>query len=184
METSNNNNNHHHNHNINPNTTINTHSSAPLPVTSTPMSSSLSTTPAETRPVLPHSASTFPEQHHSFSAKNPNIPASLKLRREMTQPALHRIEFVPSSDSPIEKPAINDNYLFHYRSNINNINTSHHRLNQNQQIDVRQKQGRINPTHLSIDYLPFRQISKSKVNNPLPSPRGKKTKSFSFSPTY
>ncbi|CAF2430806.1 unnamed protein product [Rotaria sp. Silwood2] len=163
VETQNNNNN---------NNTINTHVSAPPHTSSSSMSSSsLSASPAENRPILPHSASALATTHQSLFSKNSNsnTPISLKLRREMTQPALTRIEVIPSSDSPLEKLATSDNFLFQYRSISNNNNNN--KLNQNQQSDIRQKQLKISSNRLSVDYLPVRQLSRSKVNSGLPSPK-------------
>ncbi|CAF0803535.1 unnamed protein product [Rotaria sordida] len=158
VETQNNNNN---------NNTINTNGSTPPKTSSSSISSSLSATPAENRPVPPHSASAL-ATHQSFSSKTPNTPVSLKLRREMTQPALTRVELNPSSDSPIEKLATNDNFVFQFRSMSNNNNN---KLSQNQQPDLRQKPLKISPHRLSVESLPIRQLSRSKVNNGLSSPK-------------
>ncbi|CAF1538502.1 unnamed protein product [Rotaria magnacalcarata] len=180
-ETQNNNNN---------NNTINLHASAPSHMNSSSLSTSLSMTPAENRPVLAHSASALATHLHSSSSKSSSSPVSLKLRREMTQPTLTRVEVAPIADSSLEKLAASDNYLFQLRSvpntNTNtNIITNNTKSNQNQQADLRQRQLKVTPTRLSIDYLPVRQISRTKVTNALPSPKDVKLpKSFPFYRQY
>jgi hypothetical protein len=149
--------------------TISTPASAPPQTNYSSPSTSSSTTPAETLPLPPHPASALSTHHHSFSSKNANNPVTLRLRREMTQPTMSRIELI-SSDTPLGKIAANDSFPFQFRSNNNNIN----KLNPNQQYDIRSKQLKISSNRVSVDYLPVRQLSRSKLNDPLPSPKGKK----------
>jgi hypothetical protein len=139
-------------------------------------SSSSSTTPVEHRLVLSHppSALSVQPQHPLLPSKNSNHTVSLKLRREMTQPVLNRVELTSSMDSPIEKIAANDSVPFQIRLNHNN------KLNQNQQSDLRSKQIKLNASRLSVDYGPIRHISRSRVNDRLPSPKGKKNKDSFF----
>lgn len=141
-------------------------------MTSSSLVSPLSTTPAETRSIFPHPTSALATHHQSHNSKHLSGSVSLKLRREMTQPTLSRIEVVSSTDSPIEKLAANDNYLFQFRSNTNNSNPVY-KLSQTQQPDSRQKSLKANTNRLSVDFLPVRQLSRSKATNPLPSPKGK-----------
>jgi hypothetical protein len=162
---------------INNNHTIKTPASAPLQTNSSSTSPSSSTTPAEPRLVLSHPSSALGTQQQSISSKNSIHPVSLRLRREMTQPVLNRVELISSLDSPLEKIAANDSLPFQLR--LNNTN----KLNQNQQSDLRCKQFKINPSRLSVDYVPVRQISRSRVNDCLPSPKGKKTKLL-FHPSF
>jgi len=161
----------------NNNNILHTPVSAPPQTHLSSSSSSASNTPAEIRPVVPQSASALSMQHQTVSSKASNSPATFKFRREMTQPTISRAELMSSLDYPIEKIAANDNFPNQYRSNIT-INKSYH----NQQSDIRHKQLKINPSRLSVDYVPIRQISRSRVNDCLPSPKGKKIiKFFSFS---
>lgn len=155
------------------NTTSNTN-----PVVLTPVSipatarapsphSSHSTTPAEPPPIVPHPSSALSAQYHATVTKTSNSPASLKLRREMTQPALSRIELFSSTDLPMEKLAVNDFVTTPYRASL--------KINGCQPpIDVRSKLQKSNSTRLSAEYLPQRQTTRSKiVTDRLPSPKGK-----------
>jgi hypothetical protein len=94
---------------------------------------------------------------------------TLKLRREYTQPALSRVELVSSADFPLEKIAANDNFPNQYRTSIIAPKPYH-----NPQTDTRHKQLRINASRLSVDYVPVRQLSRTRVNDGLPSPKGTK----------
>ncbi|CAF4970836.1 unnamed protein product [Rotaria socialis] len=161
----------------NNNNTFNLHASAPSHMNSSSLSTSLSMTPAENRPVLAHSASALATHLQSSSSKSSSSPVSLKLRREMTQPTLTRIDVAPIADSSLEKLAASENYLFQFRSvpNTNtNIITNNTKSNQNQQADLRQRHLKVTPARLSVDFLPVRQITRTKVTNALPSPKGKK----------
>ncbi len=164
------NNNHNNNHNNNNNNPMNTSVSALLQTNTSSSSSSSSNSPAETRPSASHPTSALgTTQHQSFTPKPPSHPVTLKLRREVTQPILSRVELVSTLDSPLEKIAANDNFPIQYRSNITNHKS-------------KPKNIRINPSRLSADYFPVRQISRSRVNDRPPSPKGKKSLFlFSFS---
>ena len=142
-------------------------SSAPQATSSTPPSSS-STTPAEARPLLPHPSSALSAHYHSFTAKSPHSPASLRLRREMTQPSLNRLELMSASDNLLDRNHLLGDILpFPYRSNV--------KSNPGQApLDIRSKTSKTNPTRLSADYFPTRQVSRSKANDSLPSPKGKR----------
>ncbi|CAF4699954.1 unnamed protein product, partial [Rotaria socialis] len=107
----------------NNNNTFNLHASAPSHMNSSSLSTSLSMTPAENRPVLAHSASALATHLQSSSSKSSSSPVSLKLRREMTQPTLTRIDVAPIADSSLEKLAASENYLFQFRS-VPNTNTN------------------------------------------------------------
>ena len=146
------------------------------PQTNTPSpSSSLSNTPAENRPVVSHPVSALGTQHQTFTSRNPNPPVTLRLRREFTQPVLSRVELVSSADFPLEKIAANDNFPNQYRTSVIAPKPYH-----NPQTDTRHKQLRVNPSRLSADYTPVRQLSRSRVNDCLPSPKGKKIKILFF----
>lgn len=174
--------------NISHNNTNNFHGSAPPHMThmsSTSVLASISTTPAENRPNMVHSASPLASHAQSSNPKNSSSPVSLKLRREMTQPTLTRVEVVPLADSPLERLAANDMYSFNLRSvpnnnnnpfTVNNNNNNSFKLNPSQPTDTRQRQSRMPSTRLTVDYLPIRQISRTKATNALPSPKGKKRK--------
>ena len=159
------------NQNISP-TTNNSTSAMALLQTTASSPTSLPSSPhtlAESRPAVSHPASALGTQPSSSPAKNPSPPVTLKLRREMTQPVLSRAELVSSMDAPLEKLANNDIFPIQYRSNI--IST---RGNQTQQTDHhRSRHVRINGSRLSADYFPVRQVSRSRVNDRLPSPKGK-----------
>lgn len=116
---------------------------------------------------MPHPASALDVQQQPSSSKSSNRSVTLKLRREMTQPILSRAELVSTMDCPLEKLVMNDNFPAQYRSNITNI-----KLNQNHQSDLRCKPLKINPSRLSAEYVPVRHLSRSKVNDHLPSPKG------------
>lgn len=139
-------------------------------------SSSSPDTPAESRPAISHPASALAVQHPSFTEKKSTPPVTLKLRREMTQPVLSRAELVSSMDAPLEKLANNDMFPSQYRSNILGTKT-----NSNHQQDHRSRQVRINASRLSADYFPVRQVSRSRVNDRLPSPKGKLIINLSYS---
>jgi len=113
-------------------------------------------------------------QNHIISSKSVQNFTSVKFRREMSQPVLSHVGLVSSPDSPIEKLATNDSSSFPSRPNMN------YRLNQLSQSDTRQKQIKINASRISVDCLPIRQISRSRVNDPFPSPKGKKPTKKSF----
>lgn len=132
-------------------------------------SSSAPDTPADARPAVSHPASALATHHPASSEKKSTPPVTLKLRREMTQPVLSRAELVSSMDAPLGKLA-DDVFPSQYRSNI--LST---KSNQNYQPDHRSKQLRINASRLSADYFPIRQVSRSRVNDRLPSPKGKIT---------
>ncbi len=159
----------------NNNNILHTPVSAPPQTHLSSSSSSTSNTPAEIRPAVPQSASALSMQHQTLSSKTSNSPATFKFRREMTQPTISRAELMSSLDYPLEKIATNDNFPNQYRSNII-ISKSYH----NQQADIRHKQLKINASRLSVDYVPIRQISRSRVNDCLPSPKGKKIKKIFF----
>ncbi|CAF1079154.1 unnamed protein product [Adineta ricciae] len=155
--------------NNNKNTTVNkmpmsapTQSNLPSP------SSSSSMTPAENQPTLAQRSSSRLTDNQVLSSKSFHNLAALKLRREMSQPALSRVEFNSSSDNPSEKISSNDNSSLPSRTNII------YRLSQSQQPDLRQKQAKLNPTRLSLENLPVRHISKTRVNDNPPSPKGVK----------
>ncbi|CAF4871522.1 unnamed protein product, partial [Rotaria socialis] len=85
-----------------------------------------------------------------------------------------RIDVAPIADSSLEKLAASENYLFQFRSvpNTNtNIITNNSKSNQNQQADLRQRHLKVTPARLSVDFLPVRQITRTKVTNALPSPK-------------
>jgi hypothetical protein len=148
-------------------TAVNNHPSTPPSaalLTGTPPSSS-STTPVEARP-LPHPASALSGNYHSLTAKSAQSPASLRLRRELTQPSLNRLELISSSENVLDKSLIGDILPFPYRSSVK-ATSSHAPL------DIRSKIARANPNRLSADYFPTRQVSRTKVNDSLPSPKGK-----------
>lgn len=136
----------------------------PQTSTSSPCSPS-SNSPAETRPNISQPASALSVQHQSSVTKNstPQL-ATLRLRREMTQPTIGRVELVSSMDAPLEKLAANDTFPAQYRSNLTNTK---------QQTDIRNKSLRIIPSRLSADYFPVRHVSRTRVNDRLPSPKGK-----------
>ncbi len=109
-----------------------------------------------------------------ISSKSVQNLTSVKFRREMSQPVLSHVGLITSSDFPIEKLATNDSSPFQSRPNMN------YRLNQFPQSDIRQKQIKINASRISVECLPIRQISRSRVNDPFPSPKGKKPTKKSF----
>jgi hypothetical protein len=148
------------------NTTTATNTSSPAS-----LSSSSPNTPAtEVRITMQHPASALcAQQHSSSSSKNSTPSVTLKLRREMTQPALSRVELVSTMDASLEKLAGNDTFPPQYRTNIANT-----KLNQPNQSDLRCKQLRINPSRLSAECFPIRHISRTRVNDRLPSPKGKR----------
>lgn len=158
------------NQNISPTTNNSTSAMALLQTAaSSPIPSSSPHTPGESRPAVSHPASALATQPPSPPAKNFSPPVTLKLRREMTQPVLSRAELVSSMDAPLEKLANNDMFPIQYRSNI--IST---RANQSPLTDQhRSRHVRINGSRLSADYFPVRQVSRSRVNDRLPSPKGK-----------
>ena len=164
----------------NNNTMTNTNTSAatllqPNPSSPTSLPASSPNTPAETRPTLSHPASAISAHHQSFVTKNSTPPVTLRLRREMTQPTLSRAELVSSMDFPLEKIATNDNFPLPYRSNISSTKS-----NLTSQSDLRCKQIKIVASRLSAEYVPVRQISRSRVNDALPSPKGKRIIFFLF----
>ena len=119
-------------------------------------------TPADTRSVPSHSAGAIRIRHQPFV---PRTPASSKLRREMTQPTLNRLELYSSSS---EKQLINDFSPFQMRSS--------NKLQQHQRsIDTRSRRSRINSTRLTADHLPHRPVTRSILIDRPPSPKGKKT---------
>jgi len=131
-----------------------------------PVSSSSSNTSPETRPVVSQPVGALNTHPHSFTMKAPAQPVTLKLRREMTQPTLSRVELVSTLDNPLEKLAVNENLSTPYRANV--------KLAQNQHTtDYRHRQIRINASRLSAEYFPVRQVSRTRVNDHLPSPKGK-----------
>ncbi|UJR37974.1 hypothetical protein I4U23_030656 [Adineta vaga] len=162
------------NNNTNSNNANKTPTSAP-PQTNLPSSSSSSSvTPAENHSNFLHRASSRLTDNQILSSKSFQNLTSLKLRREMSQPALSRSELNSSSDNPTEKSSSNDNTSTISRTNII------YRLSQSQQPDLRQKQVKLNPTRLSLENVPIRHISRSRVNdNPL-SPKGKRIDYFSI----
>lgn len=129
--------------------------------------SSPSTPPAENPVILPHPSSALSAQYHSMTVKSSSSPASLRLRREMTQPVLNRIELFSSTDCPMEKMASNDAVAIPYRTSL--------KINGSQPpIEIRPKLLKSTSTRLSAEYLPGRQVSRSKiVTDRLPSPKGK-----------
>lgn len=159
------------NQNISPTTNNTTSAMALLQTTaSSPTSGSPAPlTPGESRPTVSHPASALGAQPPSPPTKNISPSVSLKLRREMTQPVLSRAELISSMDAPLEKLANNDLFPIQYRSNI--VST---RANQTHVPEThRSRQVRINGSRLSADYFPVRQVSRSRVNDRLPSPKGK-----------
>ncbi|CAF0755371.1 unnamed protein product [Adineta steineri] len=160
--TNNNNNNYKNNSNNNNNNTTKVPASAP-PQSNGP--SPESTTSAENHSTPPSQTNNnHLSENQLLSAKSFHNLASLRLRREMSQPALSRVELTCSTDSSSEKNGTNDNLSLHSRPNVN------YRLSQ--QPDIRQKQYKLNPARLSIEYLPVRQISRSRVYDNPPSPKG------------
>ena len=153
-------------------TTTNTSPSAPSqPKAFSPvsLSSSSPNTPAvEARLTMQHPASALGVQQQSSSSKTSTPSVTLKLRREMTQPALSRAELVSTMDASLEKLAANDTFPPQYRTNLTST-----KLNLPHQSDLRCKQLRINPSRLSAECFPVRHISRSRVNDRLPSPKGK-----------
>lgn len=131
-------------------------------------SSSSSVTPAENHPTLAQRSTSRLTDNQVLSSKSFHNLAALKLRREMSQPTLSRVEFNSSSDNPLEKASSNENSSLPSRANVI------YRLSQSQQPDLRQKQVKLNPTRLSLENLPVRHISKTRVNDNPPSPKGKK----------
>jgi len=127
--------------------------------------SSPSTTPAELPGLLPHPNSALSAPYHSTTTKTSTSPASLKLRRELTQPALNRIELFSSNDCPMEKMASNELLSVPYRSNL--------KINGGQPpLEIRPRLSKTNSTRLSAEYFPTRQVTRSKiVNDRLPSPK-------------
>ncbi len=154
-------------------TTNNSTSASALlqPKSSSPISlpASSPNTPAEVRTGITHPASALGIQHQSSATKNPNPVVTLKFRREMTQPIISRAELVSTMDYPLEKLVMNDNFPVQYRSNITST-----KLNQNHQSDLRCKQLKINPGRFCSDYYPARHLSRSRINDRLPSPKGKR----------
>ena len=176
--------------NSNSNTNINsnaTQSNNSIPVVLTPTSvppsfnissplSSHSTTSAENRSILPHPTSALSAQYHPTVSKSSHSPASLKLRRELSQPAMNRIELFSSTDCPMEKLIANDIVPMPYRTSL--------KINGSQPpFEIRSRLPKTNSTRLSVDYLPTRQTNRSKVvTDRLPSPKGKSLKiAFFFS---
>ena len=154
--------------NISMMSTGNNHPSTPPsapPLAATPPSSS-STTPVEVRPLLPHPTSALSANYHSLTTKSAQSPASLRLRREMTQPSMNRIELLSSSENILDKNLISDILPFPYRSGLKVTSSQ-------APLDIRSRAPKINPNRLSADYFPTRQVSRSKVNDSLPSPKGK-----------
>lgn len=131
----------------------------------TPPSSS-STTPVEVRPLLPHPTSALSANYHSLTMKSAQSPVSLRLRREMTQPSMNRMELFSSSENMLDKNLISDILPFPYRSSLKVTSSQ-------APLDIRSRAPRVNPNRLSADYFPTRQVSRSKVNDSLPSPKGK-----------
>ncbi|CAF4348719.1 unnamed protein product, partial [Adineta steineri] len=159
--TNNNNNNYKNNSNNNNNNTTKVPASAPPQSNG---SSPESTTSAENHSTPPSQTNNnHLSENQLLSAKSFHNLASLRLRREMSQPALSRVELTCSTDSSSEKNGTNDSLSLHSRPNVN------YRLSQ--QPDIRQKQYKLNPARLSIEYLPVRQISRSRVYDNPPSPK-------------
>ncbi|CAF1316316.1 unnamed protein product, partial [Didymodactylos carnosus] len=110
-----------------------------------------------------------------YSPNNSNTESrvTLKLRREMTQPTLARVELL--SNSPLETLAFSqsadDNY--HQYNQINGKNFA--KLFRTQQNDplhsIQPAKLKTNPSRMFIDSLPVRQLSRTKVNDRLPSPK-------------
>ena len=118
-------------------------------------------TPAETRCVPSHSAGAMSIRQQPFV---PKTPAPSKLRRELTQPTLNRLELY--SSSPEEKQLTNDFSPFQLRSNI--------KLQSPQRsVETRAKRSRINSTRLTVDHLPNRPVTRSILIDRPPSPKGK-----------
>jgi hypothetical protein len=90
----------------------------------------------------------------------------------MTQPILSRAELVSSLDFSHEKNVINENFPLAFRANLTSNKLTYH------QSDLRHKQLRLNPSRLPTDCSPVRQTSRSRVNDRLPSPKGKKITIF------
>ena len=137
------------------------------PVILTPTSiptidTSLTNISHEVRPIPTH-----PTSAHQSSTllRNPYAAPSLKLRREMTQPALNRVELT-SSECPIDKMVDDDLIPFPYRSSLK-INAS------TPPFDFRSKRSKANANRLTVDYFPTKTVSRSKANENLPSPKGK-----------
>lgn len=152
-----------------PNTTnTNTNNSQQPPPVMTPTSIPTADSPssnglAEVRQSQTHPSSA---QNHSSNQKSQqNTTPSLKLRREMTQPVMSRAEFM-SSDGTIEKIVEDELIPFPYRASL--------RINANPPpIDIRSKPSRTASNRLTADYFPPKTVGRPRINDRLPSPKGK-----------
>ncbi|CAF1148026.1 unnamed protein product [Didymodactylos carnosus] len=110
---------------------------------------------------------------YSANSSNTENRIAVKLRREMTQPTLTRVELL--SNPPLETLAlsqtVDDNY--HQYNPINGKNFV--KLLRSQQNDplfsMPINKLKSTSSRISVDSLPIRQLSRSKINDRLPSPK-------------
>jgi hypothetical protein len=121
----------------------------------------------KTRSMLPHSASVLPENQHASSSKTcSNYNTSSKFRRELTQPALSRVELTSSSEWQTDKNLHCEVVPFPYRSNV--------RLDLTQSpLIIRSKAQKTQPNRMSTDHSSLRSINRSKINDQFLSSKGK-----------